>query len=389
MAESTSPKKPAEEQLFRRGRATRSSGWTANANRGAPMPSSTMTSWKRRLPWSRRHSRLRPRSRSRSRPPATVAPPAPAPAKPKRSLTRPVLFALLPVALVVGGYYYVIGGQVMTTDNAYIQAQSLGVSTDVSGTVQRDRRAREPGGEEGRRALPPAAGLFRDRARRRPGPARDRAQPGADAAGELPAVAGADRTGAGRHSLLRGRLPAAAGPAQDLHRLQGDFRQRPARPRRRAPESVRRQGAGAGHACPARRRRQPAGGEEPVLPAGPVGRRRRAAQPQRLRRQGAVRRHRHQCRRASGRQVSAGFAAGLQPGFVDRSVDRGGAEGNRADLCPAGTDGDDQRRHLSGRRLARHGCQRSAPPRRRASRCCRRRTPPATGSRSCSASRCA
>ncbi len=66
--------------------------------------------------------------------PVTVAPPAPA--KPRRRMTRPVLFALLPVALAIGGYYYVTGGQVMTTDNAYIQAQSLGVSTDVSGTVQ-------------------------------------------------------------------------------------------------------------------------------------------------------------------------------------------------------------------------------------------------------------
>jgi len=67
--------------------------------------------------------------------PAAVKVAPPAPAKPRRSLTRPVLFALLPVALVAGGYYYVVGGQVMTTDNAYIQAQSLGVSTDVSGTV--------------------------------------------------------------------------------------------------------------------------------------------------------------------------------------------------------------------------------------------------------------
>ncbi|TGW07195.1 HlyD family secretion protein, partial [Mesorhizobium sp. M2D.F.Ca.ET.145.01.1.1] len=66
--------------------------------------------------------------------PAAVAPPVPV--KPKRSLARPVLFALLPVALGFGGYYYVTGGQLMTTDNAYIQAQSLGVSTDVSGTVQ-------------------------------------------------------------------------------------------------------------------------------------------------------------------------------------------------------------------------------------------------------------
>lgn len=68
--------------------------------------------------------------------PAAVTIASPARAKPRRSLTRSVLFALLPVALAVGGYYYVVGGQVMTTDNAYIQAQSLGVSTDVSGTVQ-------------------------------------------------------------------------------------------------------------------------------------------------------------------------------------------------------------------------------------------------------------
>ena len=47
---------------------------------------------------------------------------------------KPV-FALLPVALVAGGYAYVTGGQVMSTDNAYVQARSLGVSTDVSGTV--------------------------------------------------------------------------------------------------------------------------------------------------------------------------------------------------------------------------------------------------------------
>lgn len=52
-----------------------------------------------------------------------------------KSSTRRILFALLPIALVVGGYYYVTGGQVITIDNAYIRAQSLGVSTDVSGTV--------------------------------------------------------------------------------------------------------------------------------------------------------------------------------------------------------------------------------------------------------------
>jgi membrane fusion protein (multidrug efflux system) len=66
-----------------------------------------------------------------------AAEPAAAEARPRRrrSPTRPVLFALLPIALIAGGYYYVTGGQVMSTDNAYVQADIVGVSTDVSGTV--------------------------------------------------------------------------------------------------------------------------------------------------------------------------------------------------------------------------------------------------------------
>lgn len=54
----------------------------------------------------------------------------------RRSLVRPILFALLPIALVIGGYLYVIGGAVMETDNAYVQADTVGISTDVSGMVQ-------------------------------------------------------------------------------------------------------------------------------------------------------------------------------------------------------------------------------------------------------------
>jgi len=53
----------------------------------------------------------------------------------KKSLRRPLLFALLPLALVVGGYFYVTGGAVMSTDNAYVQADMVGVSTDVSGLI--------------------------------------------------------------------------------------------------------------------------------------------------------------------------------------------------------------------------------------------------------------
>jgi membrane fusion protein (multidrug efflux system) len=46
------------------------------------------------------------------------------------------LFALLPIVLVLGGYFYVTGGQVMSTDDAYVQAERVGISTDVSGIVQ-------------------------------------------------------------------------------------------------------------------------------------------------------------------------------------------------------------------------------------------------------------
>lgn len=57
------------------------------------------------------------------------------PARPKRQQLRRALFALLPIALLVGGYLYVTGGQIISTDNAYIQADHVGVSTDVSGLV--------------------------------------------------------------------------------------------------------------------------------------------------------------------------------------------------------------------------------------------------------------
>lgn len=63
-------------------------------------------------------------------PPASTAPRAP-----KTSRKRIVMFALLPVALLVGGYLYVTGGAVMSTDNAYVQADMVGLSTDVSGIV--------------------------------------------------------------------------------------------------------------------------------------------------------------------------------------------------------------------------------------------------------------
>src|ERR1700719_4179467 len=75
----------------------------------------------------------KPEARPSDEPP--FVPAAPDSVRPKRSLRRPLMFALLPLVLIVGGYFYVTGGAVMSTDNAYVQADMVGLSTDVSGIV--------------------------------------------------------------------------------------------------------------------------------------------------------------------------------------------------------------------------------------------------------------
>jgi len=54
----------------------------------------------------------------------------------RRDRVRWILFAALPLVLIAGGYFYVTGGQIMSTDDAYVQAERVGISTDVSGIVQ-------------------------------------------------------------------------------------------------------------------------------------------------------------------------------------------------------------------------------------------------------------
>ncbi|EJM24314.1 multidrug resistance efflux pump [Pseudomonas sp. GM21] len=55
---------------------------------------------------------------------------------PARQKVRIGLFLLLPVVLAGCAWLYVTGGQVISTDNAYIQADRVGVSTDVAGIVE-------------------------------------------------------------------------------------------------------------------------------------------------------------------------------------------------------------------------------------------------------------
>src|SRR3984893_11354864 len=72
------------------------------------------------------------------RPAAIAAAPTPEKASrsPRRRWVRWALFALLPLVLIAGAYWYVTGGQVMSTDDAYVNAETGGISTDISGIVQ-------------------------------------------------------------------------------------------------------------------------------------------------------------------------------------------------------------------------------------------------------------
>jgi len=54
----------------------------------------------------------------------------------RRDRIRWSLFALLPLVLIIGGYWYVTGGQIMSTDDAYLEADKVGISTDVAGIVK-------------------------------------------------------------------------------------------------------------------------------------------------------------------------------------------------------------------------------------------------------------
>jgi len=54
----------------------------------------------------------------------------------RRPWVRWVLFLLLPIVLIVGTYWYVTGGQVISMDDANVEADKVGISTDVSGIVK-------------------------------------------------------------------------------------------------------------------------------------------------------------------------------------------------------------------------------------------------------------
>jgi membrane fusion protein (multidrug efflux system) len=70
-------------------------------------------------------------------PPARIpSAPTSAPRALRRRLLRWVLFAVFPLVLVGGAYSYITCGHVMSTDDAYVNAEMVGIPTDISGIVQ-------------------------------------------------------------------------------------------------------------------------------------------------------------------------------------------------------------------------------------------------------------
>ena len=67
-------------------------------------------------------------------PSPTPAPAHPAPSAAQRRL-RAVLFLSLPLALIIALLIYALGGGTVSTDDAYVEANTVGVSADVSGIV--------------------------------------------------------------------------------------------------------------------------------------------------------------------------------------------------------------------------------------------------------------
>ena len=122
MASSTEPTNDAErgDNIRRLNRRLGEAHPAAQGDAGTAEPVA------REAPKSR--GRVRPRVARRASQIASLA-------RQRASSPRPYLFALLPIALIVGAYLYVTGGSTMSTENAYVQADMVNVSTDVSGIV--------------------------------------------------------------------------------------------------------------------------------------------------------------------------------------------------------------------------------------------------------------
>ena len=53
----------------------------------------------------------------------------------RRDRVRWILFALLPLVLIIGAIWYVTGGKVMSTDDAYVKQDKVSISAEVGGKI--------------------------------------------------------------------------------------------------------------------------------------------------------------------------------------------------------------------------------------------------------------
>ncbi|MGH8289217.1 MAG: universal stress protein [Steroidobacteraceae bacterium] len=109
------------------------------ASLGAARAESDRRAYERAAADSARRADAEPASGGRPGPVVHAPSPTPAPAHAAPSATRrrlrAVLFLLLPLVLIIAFIVYALGGGTISTDDAYVEANTVGVSTDVSGIV--------------------------------------------------------------------------------------------------------------------------------------------------------------------------------------------------------------------------------------------------------------
>ena len=278
----------------------------------------------------------------------------------------------------------------MSTENAYVQADMVGVSTDVSGIVSEIDGQGEPEGRGRRHPVQARRPAVPARARHAPTPSSASSRNELSrAAGQLSQHAGADRAGADRRRLstTRNFKRQQAARGQQL-RLAGGVRARAAQSSGRAAEARLAQPAARRHRRQPERRPRRAGREPSALQGALAARDEAARQLDHTTVRAPIAGIVTNVPSLQPGQYLAASTSALQRGRDRPCLGRGQSEGDRADLCAAGPEGDRRGRHLSGQSSGPARSTASARPRRRASRCCRPEHRAATGSRSCSASRC-